>query len=193
MSRNPSRIAILFTTNLKTIVATGISRNRLSHSLSRTYLTLRRCFFYQLVDKPQAPKGIRFYPTSTIISQEVMDDLTGNLSKLGLSDLTRYPNSNPELNPVDIYRSHITDQLASITGVDSSIIYPSLQWTQTLDKGDMVLPVPALRIKGKKPVDMAVEFAEKVNFRQSPKTAILPSGWMDTLLTSRILSSLNRL
>ncbi|KAI9792168.1 MAG: hypothetical protein M1816_002708 [Peltula sp. TS41687] len=95
-----------------------------------------------------------------------MNDLTSNLSKLGLSNVTRYPSSHPELNPVDIYRSHITDQLATVTGVDTKIIYPALQWTQTLDKGDMVLPVPALRIKGKKPTEMAVEFAEK--FPESP-------------------------
>lgn len=93
-----------------------------------------------------------------------MEELTHKLSKLGIPELTAYPNANPELNPVDIYRSHITDQLARITGVDPGIILRALQWTQTLDNGDLVLPVPALRQKGKKPADLAVEYAEKVCF-----------------------------
>ncbi len=91
-----------------------------------------------------------------------MDDLTERLSKLGQSGLTSYPNSNPELNPIDIYRSHITDQLAQITTVDPQIIYPTLQWPPSLDKGDLILAVPALRIKGKKPAELATELAEKV-------------------------------
>ena len=37
-----------------------------------------------------------------------------------------------------------------------------LQWTQTQDKGDLMLPVPALRIKGKKPDELATEWAQKV-------------------------------
>ncbi|KAI9831643.1 MAG: hypothetical protein M1826_003252 [Phylliscum demangeonii] len=95
-----------------------------------------------------------------------MEDLISSLSKLGISHMSPYPNASPESNPVDVYRSHITDHLATITGVDATIIYPALQWTQTLEKGDMVLPVPALRIKGKKPAELAAEVAEK--FPESP-------------------------
>ena len=66
------------------------------------------------------------------------------------------------VNPVDVYRAHISKELAALTGLDTTEIYPRLQWTQTLEKGDLVLPVPALRIKGKKPNDLAEELAEKV-------------------------------
>ena len=64
-------------------------------------------------------------------------------------------------NPVALYRQHISDLLAPISGKQSSEIYERLAWTQTLDKGDLGLPVPALRIQGKKPGDLAVELAEK--------------------------------
>ena len=37
-----------------------------------------------------------------------------------------------------------------------------LQWTQTQDKGDLMLPVPALRVKGRKADELAREWAEKV-------------------------------
>lgn len=76
--------------------------------------------------------------------------------------LDRFPNSYPDINPVDIYRSHITSILHDITGVDSSIIYPALQWTATLEKGDLMLAIPALRVKGK-PDDLGKQWLEKVS------------------------------
>ena len=72
-----------------------------------------------------------------------------------------FPNSYPSLNPIDIYREHVAETLGPIAGVESSAVYPKLQWTQTLDKGDLILPVPALQIKGKKPQQIAAEIGEK--------------------------------
>lgn len=72
-----------------------------------------------------------------------------------------FPNSYPSLNPVDIYREHIAERLGPIVDIKPSAVYPKLQWTQTLDKGDLVLPVPALQIKGKKPQQIAAEIGEK--------------------------------
>jgi arginyl-tRNA synthetase len=75
-----------------------------------------------------------------------------------------FPNSYPSLNPTDIYRSHIAELLAPLTEKDAEFIYPKLLWTQTLDKGDLMLPIPSLqiKIKGKSPNDLAKEWAEKV-------------------------------
>ncbi|KAK8081252.1 hypothetical protein PG996_000033 [Apiospora saccharicola] len=79
------------------------------------------------------------------------DASVDNLAKefKDLPALDNYPNCFPDINPVDIYRSHITSILSKITGVDAKIVYPALSWTSTLDKGDIVLPIPALRVKGK--------------------------------------------
>ncbi|KAI9799963.1 MAG: hypothetical protein M1825_004334 [Sarcosagium campestre] len=95
-----------------------------------------------------------------------IQQLSDRLANLGVDKITSYPNNYPEQNPVDIYRSHIVDILVKITGVDSAIIYPALSWTQTLDKGDLVLPVPALRVKGKKPAELAADWAKQ--FPESP-------------------------
>ncbi|KAI9823006.1 MAG: hypothetical protein M1832_002660 [Thelocarpon impressellum] len=95
-----------------------------------------------------------------------MEDLRKKLATFHVADVPKYPNSYPEYNPVDVYRSHITELLAGVTGVDPVTIYPALQWTQTLDKGDLVLPVPALRVKGKKPPELAAEWVAK--FPESP-------------------------
>ncbi|KAG9231288.1 putative Arginyl-tRNA synthetase, cytoplasmic [Amylocarpus encephaloides] len=93
--------------------------------------------------------------------------LADKLTSLSLAEpLPKYPNCYPEINTVDIYRSHLTAILTEVTGVDSSIIYPALQWTQTLEKGDLVLPIPALRVMRKKPDQLAAEWLEK--FPESP-------------------------
>lgn len=95
---------------------------------------------------------------------QTLEDLTQTLSKFGLNEkISQFPNAYPTLNPVDIYRAHITDLLAPITGADPKVIYQAIQWTQTLDKGDVVLPVPALRLKGRKPDEVAKEIVEKVS------------------------------
>lgn len=94
--------------------------------------------------------------------QPSIEDLEQMVKSLGLSKIPKQPNTYPELNPVDIYRSHITELLASISGVEEDVIYRAVQWTQTLDKGDLVIAVPALRQKGKKPEEYAKELASKV-------------------------------
>lgn len=92
-----------------------------------------------------------------------MTDLTATIQSLGLSDVPKLPNTYPALNPVDIYRSHIAELLAPIVGVEPTITYNALQWTQTLANGDLALPVPALRIKGKKPDELGKELSSKVS------------------------------
>jgi arginyl-tRNA synthetase len=91
-----------------------------------------------------------------------VDELSETLKTIGISEVPHAPNTYPELNPVDLYRSHITELLAPIAGVDAQIVYNALQWTNTLDKGDLVLAVPALRLKGKKPDELAEDLAKKV-------------------------------
>lgn len=93
-----------------------------------------------------------------------MDELSAQLSAIGIEKVPQQPNTYPALNPVDIYRSHITELLAPVAGVDPKIVYNALQWTNTLDKGDLVLAAPALRLKGKKPDELATELAAKVRF-----------------------------
>lgn len=109
-------------------------------------------------------------PNTRALSQTVKmataaSSLSDKLKSLDLKEpLPNYPNCFPEVNPVDVYRAHLTSILTEVTGVDASIVYPALQWTQTLDKGDLVLPIQALRVKGKKPPELAAEWIEKVGF-----------------------------
>ena len=95
-----------------------------------------------------------------------MEELTKTLKGLGLESVPQEPNTYPELNPFDIYRSHITELLAEVSGVDKKIIYPTLAWTAKPENGDLQLAVPALRLKGKDLKAYAQELADK--FPESP-------------------------
>lgn len=89
-------------------------------------------------------------------------ELEQSLKTIGLSEIPKMPDTHPELNPLDVYRSHIAQLLASVSDIDPKIIFPAVHRTQTLDKGDVVVAVPALRVKGKKPDALAAELAGKV-------------------------------
>lgn len=98
------------------------------------------------------------------IEVPTLDELNAKLASLGISQaLPVFEQASPNVNPVDVYRCYIADALAPVTGVDREVIYPGLEWTQGSAKGDLVLAVPRLRLKGK-PQELAQEFAAKVGF-----------------------------
>lgn len=74
-------------------------------------------------------------------SAEALPPAVEGLSLESTTETSKFPNSFPSLNPVDIYREHISEKLAEATGLEAEKIYPKLNWTSTLDKGDLVLPV----------------------------------------------------
>lgn len=95
-------------------------------------------------------------------AHQTVDDLAATLRTIGIEQVPHTDGAFPELNPVDLYRTHLSEIIAPITGVEAKIIYNAIQWTQTLEKGDCCLPVPALRIKGKKPDETAKQIVEQV-------------------------------
>ncbi|KAI7363111.1 arginyl-tRNA synthetase [Hortaea werneckii] len=92
-----------------------------------------------------------------------MDQITSQLSTLGLSSLPTFPGVQlyPEYNPIDVHRSYIIEQIQKSTGVEPAIINQAVAWTQDLKHGDLVLPVPALRQKGTKPDELAQKIADE--------------------------------
>ncbi|KAK7206175.1 hypothetical protein BZA70DRAFT_275949 [Myxozyma melibiosi] len=62
-------------------------------------------------------------------------------------------------NPVDLFRAHITALLHPVTGVAPEIIAPALETTLLPERGDFVLAVPRLRVKGAKPDELAEKWA----------------------------------
>ncbi|KAI5787016.1 hypothetical protein DFH27DRAFT_574819 [Peziza echinospora] len=99
-------------------------------------------------------------PPTPPTAPEDVTALNAHLTKLGFPPITAYPDSHPNTNPVDIFRCFIAEKLAAISGVSVDLIYPSLEWTNSFDKGDLLLAIPRLRIKGRVPADLAKEWAE---------------------------------
>ncbi|GAV27335.1 Arginine--tRNA ligase [Pichia membranifaciens] len=88
------------------------------------------------------------YFHSSALNTGTMDTLTESLKKLDLVVPAPVADSFPEANTVDLCRNYITEQLSELAGVDKSIIFPALEWCQVLEKGDLLLPLPRLRLKG---------------------------------------------
>lgn len=61
--------------------------------------------------------------------------------------------------PTDIYRAYVVDILAKTTECETSLICDAVQSSNTLPHGDFLLPVPRLRIKGKKLDELSAELA----------------------------------
>ncbi|OAA58973.1 arginyl-tRNA synthetase [Niveomyces insectorum RCEF 264] len=92
-------------------------------------------------------------PTS---SSTAVDSLADLVRGFDLREATAvYPNCHPDTNPFDLYRAHLANVLTGVTGVEPVLVYNALQWTTGLDKGDLILAVPALRVKGRKPDELA--------------------------------------
>ena len=89
------------------------------------------------------------------------ETITSQLQKLSINAPAPLEGSYPDVNVVDLMRNYISEELHKISGVDRSLIYPALEWTNTMERGDLLIPVPRLRIKGANPKDLATEWAEK--------------------------------
>ena len=75
---------------------------------------------------------------------------------------TSYGLSSPDTNIVDFMRNYIAQELHGVSNVDASLIFSALEWTNGLDKGDLLLPVPRLRVQGANPRELATNWAERL-------------------------------
>jgi arginyl-tRNA synthetase len=98
-----------------------------------------------------------------------MQSLTAALSSLGVRDLGG-PATN---NAVDLYRAHLTKLIAGVTGASEAAVYPAIQFTQSLDKGDLSLATRALRLKGSDPNELAQKLQNEVSCAPAPLISLL--------------------
>ncbi|EFY84312.1 arginyl-tRNA synthetase [Metarhizium acridum CQMa 102] len=119
-------------------------------------------------------------------SSSFADPLQGPLS-------TIYPAAFPYLNPLDRFRIAIAEELSIITGADRNLIFDSLDRSTSLNKGDLLLAVPRLRVKNSLPIELTHEVVAKSK-PQRPKASLLsfmfnpkelPSALLPTILQLR--------
>ncbi|AQZ11818.1 YDR341C and MSR1 (YHR091C) [Zygosaccharomyces parabailii] len=108
-------------------------------------------------------ENVRLFKISrTGFQSRMSNSFTQHLQKLSIQDPPVLEGSHPDVNVVDLMRNYIAQELAKISGVDAAAIYPALEWTNTLDRGDLLIPVPRLvRQKGINPKAIAEEWAQK--------------------------------
>ncbi|QIW96087.1 hypothetical protein AMS68_001605 [Peltaster fructicola] len=96
-------------------------------------------------------------------AQSSLEGITTQLKELGITEQPTFADVRlyPQHNPVDIYRAQIIDQVAKIANATPEAVDNALAWTLDLKHGDLVLPVPALKLKGVKPDELAKQIAEK--------------------------------
>ena len=98
------------------------------------------------VNKSQKPQSVMASAAAAKAQGQTPADVPSvqGLSLHSTTEKSKYPNCYPSLNSVDIYRAHLAEVLGGIFDIDPVTVFPKLQWTNTLDKGDLVLPVSLL-------------------------------------------------
>lgn len=93
-----------------------------------------------------------------------VNTITESLAALGLKNSPSIESSHPDYNVVDVMRNYITNELHSITGISKDVIFPALDSPSTLEKGDLLVPLPRLRLpKGTDFKSKALEIASAFN------------------------------
>ncbi|CCE63289.1 hypothetical protein TPHA_0E01970 [Tetrapisispora phaffii CBS 4417] len=150
-----------FTSVCKNKRLSNFLANRFNYNFDLNYLH---------IDKN--PTSIRFYSNKKLHKPEIKreasekykmstEHISQQLTKLSLALPAVVEGSNPDVNVVDLMRNYISQELSKISGVDTKLIFEALEWTNTPERGDLLIPVPRLRIKGSNPKDLATEWAEK--------------------------------
>lgn len=96
------------------------------------------------------------------MSTTTLEGVSALLATIGADPIPSIPKAaaHPLARPVDIYRLYLAEILAKAAGCDAAVAYDSLQVPGTAANGDLVLPVPRLRLpKGVKPAEKAAEIA----------------------------------
>ncbi|GMM49506.1 arginine--tRNA ligase [Starmerella bacillaris] len=92
-------------------------------------------------------------------SAPTIEQVANKLEKLGVHDFTAFPLANCAQNPLDIVRSYVCRELHKISGVDEKIIFPALEVPIDNKNGDLIVPIPRLRVPPKEHENLAREWS----------------------------------
>ncbi|KAG5302527.1 arginyl-tRNA synthetase [Histoplasma capsulatum G186AR] len=128
------------------------------------------------------------------MSTLAIQGLETHLQDLGLEvPIPAFPTANIISNPVDLYRCYVAEVVKQVVNCNEDIAYNSIQRTQVLAHGDVVLVVARLRLKGVNIDQVAVDLSNKlctISLISSPvpKGVFIPIFFNETSLPRLILS-----
>ncbi|GAO48817.1 arginyl-tRNA synthetase [Saitoella complicata NRRL Y-17804] len=119
-----------------------------------------------------------------------IESLSSTLANLGIKDeIKSFEGSNPTGNPFDIFRSYIATELATVSEIPAETIYSCLETTSKVGNGDLILPVPRLRLKAK-PADLAAQWAEKFPTSSLISQATSNGVFLQFFFNTKVLNNL---
>ncbi|OJD15622.1 arginine-tRNA ligase [Emergomyces pasteurianus Ep9510] len=103
-----------------------------------------------------------------------------------------FPTANILSNPVDLYRCYVAEVVKQVVNCGEDIAYNSIQRTQVLAHGDVVVVVARLRLKGVNADQVAIDLSNKlcgISLISSPvpKGVFIPIFFKETSLPRLIL------
>lgn len=113
--------------------------------------------------------------------------ISQQLKTLGIDTPQVVEGSFPEHSVLDLLRNYITDELHELTKVDKKIVFESLDIPNTLEKGDLIIPIPRLRLKGINPKEKAVEWAAAFKKGQYLKEIKSEGPFLQFFMNSNVL------
>ncbi|KAI8148641.1 hypothetical protein BJV82DRAFT_592806 [Fennellomyces sp. T-0311] len=130
------------------------------------------------------------YPHQWAVTHDALtlaEEVLAGAASPAIDSVPSIPGSAPESNVMDVFKNLIASQLASISKLDTKLIYDSLDLPRSLEHGDLAVAVPRLRVKGN-PAAFAQEWAKAfvpndhilgavavgpfLNFRINPKILV---------------------
>lgn len=75
-----------------------------------------------------------------------VDTISGTLAQLGLRESTPVAGAYPRSNVMDVMRCYIASELHKLSGTAPDVIFSALDSPNTMDKGDLLVPLPRLRL-----------------------------------------------
>ena len=94
--------------------------------------------------------------TTTLLSLQAF------AAKIGLQPIPSFAEADLLNNPVDIYHAYLAKHLQTIVEGEDSLVYNSIQPSNTIENGDLDIVLPKLKLPGISPKELAGELLKKV-------------------------------
>lgn len=84
-------------------------------------------------------------------------------------------------------KKHISDSISKLSGIDSTSVYECLKYPRTLDLGDIILPLPQLKLQNEEIGKIATDWSKKIPLDQYFEKIIAKGSFLQFYLSPKYL------